>query len=315
MDTDSAIAACIRAATGATGVRRGERLQRLWRGWGEIVRFHLTGGDVPSVIVKRIQPPASAGSDTSSSDTSSQRKQRSYRVEHCFYRDHAPRSAARLPATRHLAPGLFILEDLDVAGFTGRGRLTAVQRLRCLEWLADFHASFLGVAPDGLWPVGTWWHLSTRPDEHAAMPAGPLKDAAGRIDARLSAARYQTLVHGDAKAANFCLGPDGVAAVDFQYVGGGCGMKDVVYLLESCLDDGVRACDVEALVAHYLARLRSRLPPHIDADALEAEWRALLPLAWADLSRLLAGWGSGMWRPGAHAIRQTRIALQLIGPR
>ena len=43
--------------------------------------------------------------------------------------------------------------------------------------------------------------------------------------------------------ANFCFSEsrDKVAAVDFQYVGGGCGMKDLTYFVGSCLDES--ACE------------------------------------------------------------------------
>ena len=82
----------------------------------------------------------------------------------------------------------------------------------------------------GIWP--------TRPDELAAMEEGPLKRAAEIIDTRLSGARFQTFVHGDAKLANFCFRESAaVAAVDFQYVGRGCGMKDLAYFLGSCLSE------------------------------------------------------------------------------
>lgn len=294
------------AATGASRARRGERIQSLWSGWGEIVRYHLTGADVESVILKHIQPPT-----TRHADRGGQRKQRSYRIEQAFYADYAPRCPARIPAPLHLAPGMFVLEDLDAAGFSGRARwrLSAARIRQCLDWLATFHAAFLGTTPRGLWPVGTYWHLDTRPDEHAAMPAGPLRSAAADIDAALSAARFQTLVHGDAKVANFCFGPSGVAAVDFQYVGGGCGMKDVAYFLGSALDDAGLSAQADALLAHYLDRLRAHLPAGIDADALEAEWRGLLPLAWADFERFLAGWSPGHRMRGSYADRQARRAL------
>ena len=59
-------------------------------------------------------------------------------------------------------------------------------------------------------------------------------------------------MHGDAKLANFLFTSDHsqVAGVDFQYVGGGCGMKDVAYLL-SCLDED--ACDTHAATRSQLA--------------------------------------------------------------
>ena len=93
------------------------------------------------------------------------------------------------------------------------------------------------MSPKKLWQKGSYWHLSTRPDELKAMQHSKLKDAAKSIDEQLNNCKYKTLIHGDAKVANFCFADDmsSVAAVDFQYVGGGCGMKDVAYFLGSCL--------------------------------------------------------------------------------
>merc|ERR1719373_100887 len=87
---------------------------------------------------------------------------------------------------------------------------------------------------------------------------GGLKARAAEIDARLNAAKYQTFVHGDAKLANFCFSQDDsrVAAVDFQYVGGGCGMKDVAYFM-GCFSDGDGFRDKEGLVDFYFEQLRA----------------------------------------------------------
>ena len=318
MHADQDIIDRICEVTGATEARRGRRLQTLWSGWGEIVRFSLRGADRPSVIVKRVRPPADGGHPRGwHSDRSAARKARSYEIERAFYAGHAPRSAARLPRALHLADGLFVLEDLDDAGFAeravGAGSLRDDAVRACLEWLADFHASFFGVSPEGLWPVGTYWHLDTRPDELATMTDGPLKSAAAAIDARLSAARHQTFVHGDAKVANFCFGASGVAALDFQYVGGGCGMKDVAYFLGSCLDDRALRREAPRLVEHYFRRLTAHLPDSVDPAEVEAEWRELLPLAWADFERFLAGWAPEHWKRSGYAAAQTAAALDLIG--
>jgi len=297
------IPATICAVTGAARATRAARIQQLWGGWGEIVRYRLDGAAQPSVIVKVVQPPGRLRRG----DRSAARKRRSYQVEAAFYQGHAAQCAARVPAPLHISPGLFVLEDLDAAGFSGRSGGAAA----CVDWLADFHAGFLGRAPAGLWPVGTYWHLETRPDELQSMPRGPLRDAAVALDARLAGARAQTLLHGDAKRANFCFGPHSVAAVDFQYVGGGCGVRDLAYLLGSLLSDAELFRAADPLADRYFARLRAGLPADADGAAVEAEWRALLPVAWADFERFLAGWAPGH-RSGPYAAAQTRAALRAL---
>ena len=147
------------------------------------------------------------------------------------------------------------------------------------------------MAPEGLWKTGTYWHLATRPDELSALEDAALREAAPLLDRKLRACSFQTLVHGDAKPANFCFarGSHAVAAVDFQYVGGGGGMKDVAYLLSVLPSQA----GLEEHLATYFRHLRAALAGSRDAltiGALEAEWRALYPIACADFYRFLAGW-------------------------
>ncbi len=218
-------------ALDAQGVRGQRHVQTLWSGYGAITRVELSGASVETVVVKHIRPPASGQHPRGwESEHSHERKLRSYEVERCFYRDYAPHlsSGCRVPKALYSAPlddgWLLILEDLDGAGFPERRQVVSDPEIKaCLTWLACLHAVFVGRAPVGLWEVGTYWHLATRPDELRAMSNQRLKSAASRIDERLNACRYQTLVHGDAKLANFCFSLDGtrVAAVDFQYAGAG----------------------------------------------------------------------------------------------
>lgn len=308
----------ILALTGAAALDVGEKVQTLWSGYGAIVRARLDGRPV---IVKHVTPPNRTthprGWDT---DRSNQRKLRSYDVELAWYRewsarcDEACRVAKTIAATALDGGGwLFVLEDLDAAGFPDRrGRLGFGAVTACLEWLAAFHATFLGETPTGLWETGTYWHLATRPDELDVMRDGPLKRAAAAIDAALTKARHQTIVHGDAKVANFCFpaGGDGpVAAVDFQYVGGGCGMKDVAYFLGSCLDEAECERLEGAALDAYFGALRREVGarrPAVDAAALEAEWRELFPVAWADFYRFLAGWSPGHPKMNPYSERLAR---------
>ncbi len=287
----------IATVTGARGARRGRQLQSLWSGYGELFRVELEGGVAPTAVVKWVRPPAHA-----QATVSAVRKQRSYDVEAAFYRDFAARCDDTCRVARPYGSRtdggewLFVLEDLDAAGFAGRhDDADATALAACLGWLAAFHARFLGDPGERLWPAGTYWHLATRADELPAIIDPALRELAPIVDARLAAARYQTILHGDPKEANFCFAADGrrVAAVDFQYAGRGCAMKDVAYLLHGRSDDDAAHLDT------YFRELRAafaRTSRSVDLAALEAEWRALYPLARLDFCRFLAGWRPAMWQ-------------------
>jgi thiamine kinase-like enzyme len=187
----------------------------------------------------------------------------------------------------------------------------------CISWLAEFHGRFLQQPVEDLWQIGCYWHLETRPDEFEKMEAGALKTHAHAIDAALNLAQFQTVVHGDAKLANFCFTSDGqaVAAVDFQYVGRGVGVKDLVYFFSSCLSEEETDLYETELLDHYFARLRQATLRHnlsVDPDKLEQEWRELYAFAWADFQRFLEGWSPGHWKLNASMDRHTQAALSLL---
>lgn len=314
----------IARATGATRVELGERVQSLWGGYGEIRRATLSGSGalIANVIAKHVVPPSAARLGAAEA-RSHRRKLRSYQVERAFYRSYAAQCdpECRVPAavaeSNPGAPTLLVLEDLDAVGFGARrSRVSTGELLSCLRWLAEFHATFLGERPEALWKVGTYWHLATRPDELRALTDGDLRRAAPLLDERLNRARFRTFVHGDAKLQNFCFEPfrggDRVAAVDFQYVGGGVGVKDVAYFLTSCVSAPELERDAERHLDHYFHELRAALSRRglsVDTAALEAEWRDLYPVACADFFRFLCGW-SGEDARDPYLERVTRLVLR-----
>ena len=284
-------------------------MQGLWDGYGEILRVRLEGSALASVIVKWVHPPGAPREPAAL--RSHRRKLGSYEVERVFYTRFAQRctEACRVPRSlaceAHDQSWLFVLEDLDAAGFALRkSRLSEVELARCLGWLAGFHATFLATEPVGLWEQGTYWHLATRPDELERTRDGAMRAAAPELDRALRACRFRTLVHGDAKLENFCFRPDGsVAAVDFQYVGAGPGVRDVCYFLSSCLTQELCARDAERHLDTYFAALRSELAarhPDVNAHELESEWRTLFPAAWADFYRFLLGWSPELARSESY---------------
>ncbi|MDX2469066.1 MAG: phosphotransferase [SAR324 cluster bacterium] len=314
--------------TGATTAQETEVIQSLWSGYGSIKRYALTGSKHKSVVVKHVQPPTGNHHPQGwNSDQSHLRKVKSYEVERAWYKSFAQEcdDTCRIPKCFGLESTedevLIVLEDLDLAGFPKRLSRVHDQQIFCsLDWLANFHATFMGEAPIGLWPIGSYWHLETRPDELAALTDKTLKEAAPLIDLALTATPFQTLIHGDAKLANFCFSNDGnkVAAVDFQYVGGGCGMKDLSYLLGSCWDD--KTCEKREgeVLDYYFVRLCESLRAKgkkLDLAALEANWRGLYPVAWADFHRFLKGWSPGHWKLNSYSERITKEVIQGLSKR
>jgi len=312
----------IRTAMSAEDVSHTEDIQSLWSGYGKIRRYALKGGMHDSVVIKHVKLPDRAHHPRGwNTDISHQRKIKSYHVESAFYRDFAGQcnDSCRVAECYALDESddefLMVFEDLDASGFPVREtEIGFVEMKACLEWLANFHATFMGCAPDGLWDVGTYWHLETRPDELAALDDTELKEAASQLDKSLREARYQSFVHGDAKLANFCFSQDGnkVAAVDFQYVGGGCGMKDVAYFIGSCLhEEDCERYEGVLLDAYFLylhEALKARAST-IDFQDLEQEWRDLYPVAWTDFHRFVKGWSPGHWKIHGYSERLAREVI------
>ncbi|MDX8406659.1 MAG: oxidoreductase family protein [Mariprofundus sp.] len=246
--------------TGAERAERGALIESLWSGYGEIVRYALSGADVKSIVLKHVMFPSSVNHPRGwHNDLAHQRKVHSYEVEMNWYRDRAGRSdnGWRVPHCYALESvgdeHLMVLEDLDASGFPRRcTSLDLPGVLACLSWLA-----------------------------------------------------------------NFCFSADGknVAAVDFQYVGGGCGMKDVAYFLGSCLSDREHEQYEAALLDEYFRMLREALQRYgkqVDPDAVEAEWRALFPLAQADFYRFLVGWMPTHWKINDYNKRVTQAVLAAL---
>ncbi len=309
-------------STGAEDSYEIDEIQELWGGYGRIFRCGLTGAPQKSVIVKHVQLPSGMGRTSGGSGLSHQRKVKSYRVEMEFYHNWASfcDDACRVP---HCCASdwqgdefIMVLEDLNEGGYPRRkGRVNWSEMKACISWLAAFHACFTGMKPEGLWSVGTYWHLDTRPDELRALSDGPLKNAARAIDRRLQSCRFKTVLHGDAKLENFCFSDDGLkaAAVDFQYTGGGCGMKDLAYFTGSCLQEEECEAMEADILNFYFDEFRKQLARRkrdIDADALEEEWRGMYRVAWADFHRFLKGWSPGRWDAGCYSERVVREVIE-----
>lgn len=309
-------------ATGATDIYKIEKIQSLWSGYGEIIRYGLEGSELDRVVIKHVKlPKANKHILGWNSDLSHERKVKSYEIETTWYSKYSYQCNDKCRIPKCLAfefkenEVLIILEDLDSAGYGNRRRSIGKRQIEaCLKWLANFHATFLGTEPLGLWPIGTYWHLDTRPEELDILADKILKNNAAKIDQKLNKSPFQTIVHGDAKLANFNFSNDGtkVAAVDFQYVGGGIGMKDVAYFIGSVFYEDECERVENKLLEIYFSELNRAIKDKgkdFDPKKVEDNWRQLYPYAWTDFHRFMKGWSPGHWDKNSYS---ERVAQKVI---
>lgn len=298
-----------------------EVVQKLWSGYGSIIRYKVIDGICDTVIIKHVQPPLIDNHPRGwNTNLSNSRKINSYLVESEWYKSYATKTNLNCSIPKCFGVQksgnevCMILEDLDAIGYDQRKTIVDSKDVKaCIHWLANFHANFMNVAPINLWKIGTYWHLDTRPEELKALEDLPLKNAASKIDSILNQSPFQTLVHGDSKLANFCFSKTGkVAAVDFQYVGGGVGVKDLAYFIGSCYLEEDCESNEEDLLAFYFKQLKLALlnrNVNLDFKALEQNWRDLYSIAWTDFHRFLKGWSPGHWKIHSYSEKMKNEVL------
>ena len=309
----------------ASHLEIGEIIQELWSGYGEIQRIQLENSDITSVIAKYINlTPKKHHPRGWNTSYSHKRKETSYEVEKnwyknwCFWTNQNCKTPTLYSSLEEGMESLILLEDLNSLGYSIRKQKLDFESIKgCLKWLANFHAVFIHCKPEGLWEIGTYWNLSTRPEEFKKMQNGSLKEAALHLDKKLNQSTFQTFVHGDAKVANFCFSDnsDHIAAVDFQYVGGGVGIKDVAYFLGSCLsNEDLFRFEAPAL-EFYFEELKQGINSYnrvVDVDQLIQDWRLLYPIACADFYRFLKGWVPNHTKLNAYSQKKIEEALSIL---
>ncbi len=294
-------------------------IQNLWDNYGEIVRYFINDGKYKTVILKHVKFPKN-----NKTTTSYIRKEKSYNVECEWYINWGKRvdQLCKIPSCLGFIKGeneiFILLEDLNSSGYPLRKMQLSFPEIKsCIKFLGDFHGKFINQNPVGLWETGTYWHLETRADELENLSDSRLRNCASAIDLKLNNAKYKTIVHGDAKLENFCFSKnsDQVALLDFQYTGGGVGVKDLVYFIGSCLTDSDSAKFENELINHYFSALKSSIDRNmVDVNfyLLEKEWRELFYVAWADFHRFFKGWSPGYWDPDCYSERVTKMVVNSL---
>ena len=260
-------------------------IARLWSGMGNIYEVNAYQCNGCCMIVKYIQPRLE-----NDMDLADKRKLDSYQVEAAFY----DRYAADF--IKH--HGIQVPRPLKVEQI-GTSIVICMTRLEnanmdnfadgVIRWLANFHAvTWKKNFPD-LQPIGSYWYLDTRPDEHKKMPShgweGRLKRAARPIDEYLKRDSLQCLIHGDAKDANVMAADGQIAMCDFQYCGKGSPLKDVAYFLVS----SVNPQEEQRLLDLYYHSLCEKLP--LEQRPTREHLNDNLGLAYCDYARFMSGWG------------------------
>ena len=299
-----------------------EEIQSLWGGYGELVRLRFSN---VNVIVKHIKLPKTSSHPKGwNTNLSHQRKLHSYQVEVNWYENFSKQEDKRCKIPKGLKTYqtkdecLIVMEDLEQLGLgVVVKEASKTHIISAIKWLANFHAKFLNTKSDLLWKVGTYWHLDTRPDELESLKDEKLKSYAKIIDEELKNCKYQTIVHGDAKLANFCFSKDSTScsAVDFQYIGHGCGMKDLILFISSAVKPEECEKEEKLLINTYFEAFHEAMKyyhPNINSKEIEKEWRPMFAIAWADFQRFIKGWSPTHFKINEYTEGITSKALEYL---
>ncbi|KAJ3235180.1 hypothetical protein HDU81_000774 [Chytriomyces hyalinus] len=312
------------------------RIASLWDGMGSIIKRtykHRTSNDSISIMVKTVSPRKPASRPTESF----QRKIISYQVERYFYSIMSQLVLPVEPCKFRIAhlytstPTMLFLEDLSVAyPDSMSGVVSKAEAKAALKWFANLHAFFMGTSKshpqrsmtettttdtkEGVWDQGSYWYLSTRTSEFSRLDKD-WQQLGQRADELLAAipVELKTLIHGDAKTENCllnhaCLDSDGlpeIAFYDFQYVGFGSGMKDVVYFLATSIDWLDEKTEAELLDWYFTCMIRGLKQRGTGWKTFTKEvMMDQFELCMIDWLRFMKGWG--MW--GNASYGQSRVA-------
>ncbi|NYR11920.1 phosphotransferase [Pseudoalteromonas sp. MIP2626] len=281
-------------------IKVGATLTSLWSGCGSIVACELDG---QACVIKAVNIPEVINHPKIKQTAFAvNRKRKSYNVEYYFYNDcsqQLPNNAAAIGCLAAIQNDQrYVLAFND---FTQQGYVQALPQdyREVIKWLAHFHAFNLTIeavthAAEKLWPQGNYWHLSTRPDELTKLQQSAIKQVAAKLNTTLCNSAYKTVIHGDAKLANFAINKQQhVLGYDFQYVGAGVGVIDVMYFMTSCFNETQLHQHADSCLEWYFSELKLALGvyhPKVEASKVINDWRNLWSVAWADFYRFLAGW-------------------------
>lgn len=292
------------------------KLQPLWSNYGSIWRVRTK---TKTLIHKYVNPPNNVAKTESHT-----RKLASYKVEQAFYKaEYSYRLKAF--ATVCVIPEYLLSDDKNLylsdlqSEFSNSLHFLNQKALKtCINWLAAFHAFFWDRPDESLHPRGSYWHLKTRMTELQNVNDNHLKQAAHKLDDLVHHRdQFNTIIHGDAKAENVLFNDtfERSAWVDFQYVGRGYGVADLVYLLVSSAEaDLIKdESDEDRWIGFYHQQLCEYLRKRgdVDVEAYTVEiCKRHYNFCLADFTRFLCGWGT--WGNFAYAYARTKEIIKTL---
>lgn len=279
-------------------IELGKPLKQLWSDCGGLYSARLRD---ENIVIKASRVPSSIKhSRIEQSSVAKNRKAWSYENELSFYQRHSDVLAEKKLTLQCFAVHQFndscylALNNFESMGFRNLTCVNMSEIKAVISWLAKFHAHFLQINNQEGFERGGYWHLNTRPDEYIKMNDSMVKSCAHVINERLKNSDFQTIIHGDAKLANYAFDHENaVLGYDFQYVGTGIGLQDLMLFLVSTLNSDSLYANHELLLSDYFCVLHLETASYLSIEqqnSLESQWRALWPLVWCDYHRFLLGW-------------------------